>query len=91
MLDQQPVGALLALPIAHPREDPPAMELLALQCEVKLALSIGLLRILAIPEAAIPYHHRAATVLALRNRALEVTVVQRMVFDLHREPLVVGV
>jgi hypothetical protein len=67
------------------------VELLALQGEIQLAFAIGLWRVLAIPEATIPNHHRAAAVLALRNRALEVAVIQRMVLDLHREPLVVGV
>src|SRR6476620_292585 len=91
MLDQQPIGALFVLPIAHPGEDPATPELLAFQSKIQLALVVRLLRVVAIPESAIPHHHRAAAVLALRNGAFEVAVVQRMVLDLYREPLVAGV
>jgi hypothetical protein len=91
VLDQQPVGALFTLTIAHPGEDPAAVELLSLQREIELAFAIGLLRVVAIPGAAIPYHHGAAAVLTLRNGAFEVAVVQRVVLDLHRKPLVVWV
>ena len=54
MLDQQPVGALFALPITHPGENPASVELLALQGEIQLALAVRLLRVVAIPESAIP-------------------------------------
>ena len=37
--------------------------------------------------ASIPEHHRAAAVFALRNRALECVVVDRVIFHLHRESL----
>ena len=40
------------------------------------------------PEAAIPQHHRAAAILALRDRAFEVAIVERMILHLDREPLV---
>src|ERR1700743_1782329 len=43
MLDQQPVGALFVLPIAHPGEDPATLELLAFQSEIQLALAVRLL------------------------------------------------
>src|SRR5207244_5962056 len=42
-------------------------------------------------RAAIPQEHGAAAVLALRNHALEVTVLHRVVFGLHRQALVAGV
>ena len=67
------------------------MKFLTLQGKVQLAFPICALRILAIPMAAIPDHHGAAAVLALWDRAFEVAVIQRMVFDLDREPLVVGI
>ena len=44
-----------------------------------------------LPGAAIPQHHRAAAILALRNRALERAVVERMILDMHRQPLVGGI
>ena len=65
------------------------MELLAFHREIQLTLSISLMRILAIPETAIPDQHRAAAILALRNGALEVAIVERVVLDLHRKSLVV--
>src|SRR4029453_6173123 len=68
MLDQQPVGALLVLPIAHAGEDPATLELLAFQSEIQLALAVRLLRVVAIPVSAIPHHHGAAAVLALSER-----------------------
>ena len=43
------------------------------------------------PEAAVPQHDRAAAVLALGDRAFEVAVVERVVLDLDRQPLVGGV
>src|SRR6266704_1041324 len=43
------------------------------------------------PVTSIPEQHRAATVFTLGNRALEVTVVERMIFDLDGEPLVCGI
>ena len=67
------------------------MKFFALQREVQLAFCISALWILAVPIAAIPNHDGAAAILALRNGALEVAVVQRMVFDLDREPLVVRI
>ena len=43
------------------------------------------------PEPAIPELHGAAAVLALRDRAFEVAVVERMVLDLDRKPPFAGV
>ena len=41
-----------------------------------------------LPGALVPQHHRAAAVLALGDRALELAVVERMVLDVHGEALV---
>ena len=38
MLDQKPVGALLAFSLAHPGQNPAAMKLFTLQGEIQLAL-----------------------------------------------------
>ena len=43
------------------------------------------------PGAAIPDHHGAAAIFAFRDRALEGVVFDRMILDLHREPLLVGI
>ncbi len=43
------------------------------------------------PITAVPELHRAAAVLTFGNRALEVSVVQRMIFDFHRQALVLWI
>ena len=96
MLDQQPVGALAAVAVAlHAHEHPAALQLLAGEHELELALAQLRLGRRSAPSrqpvAAIPQLHGAAAVLALWNRAFEVAVVERMVLDLHREPLVVRI
>ena len=40
------------------------------------------------PIALVPHHHGAAAVLALGDGPFEVAVLQWMIFDLNREPLV---
>src|SRR5437762_10325398 len=42
------------------------------------------------PSPAVPDHHRAAAILALRDGTLEVVVFDRMILDLHRQPLLAG-
>ena len=70
---------------------PAALELRALQREIEAALLQSAHRVaLGLPAAAVPDDHLAAAVLALRDLALEVGVVERMVLDVHREPLVAG-
>jgi hypothetical protein len=91
MFDEQPIGALLALSWAHSREDPASVKLFALQSEIQLPFRISLLGGLAIPKAAIPDHDRSATVLAFRDRAFEVAVIQGMVLDLDRQSFVMGI
>ena len=65
-LDQQPVVALFARPPVHAHQMPAALQLLAVECEVEVALWQALVRIVfRLPGAAVPDHHRAAAVLAL--------------------------
>src|SRR5712691_2999623 len=45
---------------------------------------------LRLPRSLVPDHHRPAAVLSLRNDALKTTVVNRMIFHLHRESFVAG-
>ena len=95
MLDQKPVVAVAALAVvAHAHDHPTALQLFARERELQLALAQRPLRIATVlgsPEAAVPEHDGAATVLALRDRALEVAVVERVVLDLHGEAPVTGV
>src|SRR5262249_29338334 len=44
-----------------------------------------------LPGAAVPEHHGAAAVLALRDDALEAPVLERVVLHVHREALVGGI
>ncbi len=92
MLDQQPVGALAAIAVvAHPHQHPAAMQLVAIQREFKIALLEAALGIVGFPIAAIPQLHGAAAILVVRNGAFEIAIVERMVFHLHREALVVRI
>ena len=72
----------------HAHQHPAAFEPLAVQGELQVALLQALVRIaFRDPVAAVPQLHRAAAILALRDGALEVAVVERMVLDLDRQPL----
>src|SRR5262249_12987897 len=94
MLDQQPVVALVVLAPAHAHQRPTALELLAVQDELDLALCQAVLRrarAFELPIAAVPHLPGAAAILALRDRALEIAVIERMVFDFDCEALVMWV
>src|SRR5262249_41944886 len=92
MLDQKPVGALSAIAIAtHPNQYPASVQLLAIKREFEVALGKTALRVIAVPIAAVPQLHGATAILAFRNGALEVAVVERMVLHLDREPLVMRI
>ena len=43
---------------------------------------------LQMKSAAVPYHYRSGAIIAFRNFAFEVGVVQRMIFDVHCQALV---
>ena len=95
VLDQEPVCALAAFPIVgHADQDKPAMQPLALEGKLEIALRQRLLggpRSVGLPIAAVPQHDRAAAILTLRDRPFEVAIIERMIFDLDRKPLVMGV
>ena len=67
------------------------MEFFALEGEIQLALRIAALGVLTVPVAAVPDHDGASAILALRNGAFEVAIVQRMILDLNCEPLVMRI
>src|SRR5690606_36065823 len=84
MLDEEPVRALRLRIVAHANEHPAALQTLAMQREFELAAcqrSIDRKRSFGLPVAAIPELHRAAAVLAGRDGAFEVAIVQRMILD----------
>jgi hypothetical protein len=56
-----------------------------------VALGIAFVRIaFRNPVAAIPYDHRSGAILTLRNHPFEITIFERMIFDVNREPFVAG-
>jgi hypothetical protein len=90
VLDQEPVGALAAVAVAfHPHQHPTAVQLVAVQREFQVALLEAAIGIIGFPDAAIPQHDGAAAILVVRDGAFEIAVVQRVILDLDREPLVV--
>ncbi len=94
VLDQQPVVPLLPLAALHPHQHEAALQPLAVQDDLQVALLQALVRVgprFGLPVAAVPQHHRAAAVLALRDRPFEVAVVERVVLHLDGEPAVMRV
>ncbi len=90
-LEEQPtLAAVFAAAAAH--EVPASVQLLAVELELETAFLERFLRIaLGNPRAAVPEHHGARAVLLRRNHAFEIAVLDRVIFDVHREPLVVGI
>ena len=73
---------------AGPHQHPRSLQLVSVQRELEIAflqrgIDVGDFRR---PRAAVPEHHDAGAV-ALRNDAFELAVVQRMILDVHRQPL----
>ena len=70
------------------------MQSLALQRELEIALRqrlLGGLRSIGLPITAIPQHDRAAAILTLGDRPFKVAIIEGMIFDLDRKPLVIGI
>ena len=75
--------------LLHAHQVPAAVSFLPASVKSRWPFFIALVRIaLRRPGAAVPDHHRAAAVLALRDGALEVVVFDRMILDVDGEPLV---
>src|SRR5262245_51778060 len=94
LLEQEPAPPIGVTPLASPdpHERPPAVELSACESELEIALAVALVWVaVGLPGAALPDHHRAAAVFALRDGSLEVAVLERMILHLHGEALVGGV
>ncbi|MND78806.1 hypothetical protein D3C80_705270 [compost metagenome] len=91
LLEQQPVGPLgrLAAIALEPDQSPAALEPLALQIELDHALREGGVQVLVLrrPGSRVPQLDRPCPVVAGRDGPFEIAVVQRVVFDLDRQPL----
>ena len=86
LLDQQPVIVRATLRL-HQR--PAAPELVSLEVEEQLALLHSFGGVLdRSPKPPIPHDRRPRTVAAFRDHPLEVGVFQRMVLNVHGQPLV---
>ncbi|MCY1309242.1 hypothetical protein D9M70_593190 [compost metagenome] len=92
-LEKQPVTLVfLTLLRFQPRQHPAAIELFAGQTELEGAGPEALVDIVhRRPDAGIPDDHRPTAILAFRNDALEVDIVERMIFGLDRQTLVGGI
>ena len=90
-LDEKPVLALFARLAVHPHQMPATVELLAVKLELEMALLQAFVRIPERrPRSIVPHDDRAAAVFALGDRALEIGIFQRMVFDRDGEALLAG-
>ena len=70
-------------------EHPRALQLVAVERHLEIALGERRVDVVDLrrPRAAIPQHHHAGAV-ALRDHALELAVLDRVILDVHRQPLV---
>lgn len=94
MLNQQPVVLLVARPaILDPHQHPFAVQPFAFDHELQLAFSDrgSWIAFFRHPVAAIPELDRATAILALGNSPLEIAVIKRVIFDLHRQAFVVRI
>jgi len=88
-LDQQPFLARLAL---DPHQRPHSLQLEAFELEEELARLHPLARVAhRAPQAPVPDDHRPGAILAVRDHAFEVRVLDRVILGLHRQPLFGGI
>src|SRR5580698_3484322 len=90
LFDEQPVWlGLLRRLAAHADQGPVTLELMSVQDEFEASGAEAFAGIAdRLPGSGVPQHDSAATVLSLRDGALEAAVLHRVVFYLNREPLV---
>src|SRR5258708_7212915 len=93
MLDQQPVGALAAAAVTlHTYQNPTSMQPLAVQCEFQVSGFESLLRRFAVfgrPVSAVPDLNCPSAVLSFGDRALEIAILQGMIFNFDCQALFV--
>jgi hypothetical protein len=92
LLDQQPAPFAIVFAAVAAHQHPATAELFAMQPELEFAAAIvGFGIALRLPMATIPQQHGAGTVLLRRYHAFELAILERMILDMHRETLVVGI
>src|ERR1019366_6424314 len=91
-LDEQPLVAFFRA--LHPNDGEIAVQLFAVQAELQIAtrqLGIGGDVAQQVERAPVPQHHAAPAVIAGRNIAFEIAVLQGVVFHVRREHLHRGI
>ena len=94
LVEQQPLGLAAAVPTTLAHEDEAPSQLLGVDVEVQRAvgeLPTGVGTVGWLPRAAVPDDDVAAAVLARRDHALEVGVLDGVVLDLHGQPARSGI
>ncbi len=75
----------------HAHKMPTTVQFLAVEFECEMALGQAFVWIVfRLPMPTIPDHDRPAAIFALRNRAFEFVVGDRMILNLDRKPLLAG-
>ena len=65
-----------------------SLKLFAMQYKFQTAVAIALAAIVnRLPRSLIPKHDRSAAIFAFGNDAFEIAILQRMVLDMHGQPL----
>src|SRR5439155_6867613 len=76
------------------KEDPLALHPLAFEREVEVPFLDRLVLILTRignPPARVPQHYGAAAIFARGNGSLEAAIIERVILNVHREPLFIGI
>ena len=90
MFDEEPVVSIAPIAfsiLAHTNQHPAALQLRPRENELQISFpegTLGIASILRSPEAPVPKHDGAAAVLALRDGAFEISIVERVVLNLNR-------
>src|SRR5580765_2132278 len=91
---QHPRLCLFTRPRLQAKHHPLALHSLAFEREVEMPLLDRFAWILARlrdPAPTVPEHHRPAAIFALRDRPLEVAIIERMILGSHREAFLVWI
>ncbi len=95
MFYQQPVSALAAVTvIAHANQHEAPAQSFAFKFELEITFGkrlFGVRIALRLPITAIPDHHGTPAVLAFRNGAFEITVVEWMILNFDSKALIMGI
>jgi len=88
-LEQKPMTLVGGTaPGSFTNQHPASLKLAAVQMKLQMTVAIVLPRVTVwLPGALVPEEHRAPAIFALRDDSLEASVFDRMVLDMHGQPL----